>query len=167
MVTAYKVFRWVVNPNSLPRGTPVEHPKLRQMMQFVIDTYPKGTSNRKAFQRLGRDIAKTTGRNDPWSPSYTANAFYEGFAKGRSASPEFIRGLEALAAKVDGAKPPAFMLAARRSNVLSWVDNDLSGAFVMGAVKKCAFPGCSIMFVGTVPWRKYCPEHSAYKRPML
>ena len=147
------------------RGTPVERADLRGMMDFCIATYPTGTSNRKAFQRLGRDIAKTTKRKaGPWSPSYVANAYYETFDKGRKASPEFVKGLEALAARIDGASPPAFILAARRADVQTWQDNDISGAFVMGAAKQCAFPGCSVRFVGSVPWRKYCPEHSPFKR---
>jgi hypothetical protein len=133
------------------------------MMDFIIATYPKGISNRKAFQRLGRDIAKTMGRADPWSPSYVGNVYYDGFAKGRKASPDFIKGLEALAARVEGAKAPAFMLAARNTKVLTWADNDISDAFIMGKAKQCTYPGCSVRFVGN--WnRKYCPEHSLYKR---
>ncbi len=145
------------------RGTPVERSIHQKMMDFVIETYPGGFSLRKSFQRLGRDIARTTGRKAPWSPSYTANAYYGTFAKGRSASSEFIKGLEALAARVEGAKAPAFLLAARIAQVQTWQDNDLQGAFVMGAAKQCAYPGCSVMFVGTVPWRKFCPEHSPFK----
>lgn len=147
------------------RGTVVERTPVRQMMDFVISTYPSDISLRKAFQRLGRDIALTASRKEgAWSPSYTANAYYGQFATGRSASPEFITGLEALAARVEGAKAPGFLLAARNAQVQTWHDNDLQGAFIIGTAKQCAFPGCSIMFVGSVPWRKYCPEHSPFKR---
>ena len=146
------------------RGTPVVRVELRQMMDFALATYPTGFSKRKGFQRLGRDIAKTTGRKDPWSPSYTCNAYYGTFAEGRAASTEFVKGLEALAARIDGAKPPAFILAGRRADVLTWEDSDISGAFIMGAAKQCAQPGCSVRFVGSVPWRKYCPDHSKFKR---
>ena len=147
-----------------PRGTPVDRDCHRKMMEFCIQTYPDAFSLRKSFQRLGRDLAKTTGRKEPWSPSYVANAYYGQFAKGRRASPEFITGLEALAARIDGAKAPAFLLAARSAQVQTWQDNDLQGAFIMGNAKQCAHQGCSVMFVGSVPWRKYCPEHSPYKR---
>ena len=153
-----------MKPDLQPRGTPVEREIHRKMMDFCIQTYPKGFSLRKSFQRLGRDIARTTGRSDPWSPSYVANVYYGQFAKGRSASPEFVKGLEALAARIEGAKAPSFLLAARNTQVQTWQDNDLQGAFVMGSAKQCAHPGCSIMFVGSVPWRKYCPECSPFRR---
>ena len=153
-----------MKPAQDARGTPVERDLRRKMMDFCIGTYPSGFSLRKSFQRLGRDIARTTGRKAPWSPSYTGNAYYGQFAEGRSASPEFVKGLEALAARIEGAKAPGFILAARNAQVQTWQDNDLQGAFIMGAAKQCAFPGCSVMFVGTVPWRKYCPEHSPFKR---
>jgi hypothetical protein len=71
-----------------------------------MDTYPEKMSMRKRFQRLGRDIAKTG--SQPYSPSYIGNAYYGKFATGRKASPEFVAGVQALAARIEGTPVPAF-----------------------------------------------------------
>ncbi len=151
----------MTNTPKQPRGTPVERiseSQLREMISFILETYPDTMSLRKRFQRLGRDVALTgkRGRN-PWSPSYVGNAYYGKFADGRKASPEFVKGVEAIAARIEGAPVPAFLLASRKASVRTWEGNIIDGSFVMGRSVLCATPGCNATFVGTVPWRKYCP----------
>jgi len=76
-------------------------------------------------------------------------------------SRRFAAAVQVLAASLDGL--PVVIARAERVEVLAEPGALAAGAYVMGAARPCARPGCPVVFVPNVPWRRLCPICSPIK----
>lgn len=102
------------------------------------------------FELLAGKLAGAIGRTEPWSWRYP-----QGVVKGTiQPSKDFGRAVMALGAAIDGT--PAALADVVRVDTYAPPGRVQPGAVILGTSRVCANPGCKVVFVPNVPWRKYC-----------
>ena len=138
-------------------GQPLDNgePRKNQMaIVLLLDTYQAlyGPDITIAhLDDLARDLSQFAGRCRPWTGKYLHSIIkgYDGF----SANDELVRALTILGACLDGADE--IQARAREVNGLLAINDLPDGTVILGRARRCANPGCPVVFVPTHPRQKY------------
>jgi hypothetical protein len=103
------------------------------------------------YDDMAQRLSKIVKKDEPWTWRYVQSVASQTVAP----SKKFKRAVEVLAVVFD--EMPIAIANSVSVSVFAEQGTIPEGAFVMGEARRCAMPGCTITFVPTVPWRKYCP----------
>lgn len=116
-------------------------------LRALYDTLPGPTATAR-WETLAGRLNKIAGRH--WTGTYCQSV-----ANGTIPPTKTMRrAVAALAASYDGL--PGHLATAVPASTFSAPDNDIAGAYVMGRAASCE--KCGSKFVGSVPWRRFCPS---------
>jgi len=117
------------------------------LLVSLFDAIP-GPSASERWADLAARLNRIAGRH--WTATYLQSA-----ASGSVTATATMQAAAAsLAASMDGS--PGHLATAVERSVSSAPGNDVDGAYIMGLARACE--RCGSKFVGTVPWRRFCPS---------
>jgi len=141
----------------LPSGQPLDNGERRKIqigILLLLNTYqalygPEITIS--CLDDLATDLSQIAGRNRPWTGKYLHSLIrgYDGF----SVNHELSRALTILGSCLDGTDE--VQARARVVNGLLAVNDLPAGTVILGRARRCANPGCPVIFVPTHPRQKY------------
>ena len=133
---------------------------MQTMRQLLLDVYqdlygPKITLAN--LRELAHDLSQIAKRERPWTGKFLHSIIkeYAGFSANRQLS----QALTILAAQLDGVNE--VQACAQEINGLLAVNDLPPGTVILGQAKRCARPGCSVVFVPTHPRQKYHSKQCA------
>lgn len=105
---------------------------------------------------LARDLSQVARRSRPWTGKFL-HSLIKGYA-GFSTNQELIEALNILAGRLEGYDE--IQQRAKETTILTV--NDLpEGTIVLGHARRCATPGCRVLFVPIHPRQKYHSRNCA------
>jgi hypothetical protein len=127
----------------------------RQSLLEIVDYYSDlraRLGNVKFYDHLAGQLSKIASRPKPWTWRYV-----QGVQAGTvEPSPAFSRAVNALGAAIDDV--PAILAYTVTVQVYARPGAVPPGAIVLAEARACAWPGCQVIFVPTVPNQKYCSK---------
>ena len=111
----------------------------------------------KFWENIAVKLSRIVGKSKPWDWRYPAQVF-TGQTK---PSPKFAAAVMALGAALD--EVPVSMAYTIQVSVFAKPGTVDPGALILGESKACARPGCKVLIVPNVPWRKYCSDECRRK----
>lgn len=112
----------------------------------------------KNLDELAARLSAIAHRAKPWTRRYLLSIIngYDGF----TITPDLADAINRAGAVADGAHPLSAELT--QITVFSINGNVKPGAIILGKSKQCE--DCRVLFVGTVPWQKRCPDCGQKRR---
>jgi hypothetical protein len=102
------------------------------------------------LNELAADLSRISQRRRPWTGKFL-HSLLKGYA-GFQANPQLVEALQRLYHRLNGADD----IQARARQAQLRVLNDLPAeTIVLGQARRCATPGCTVLFVPTHPSQKY------------
>ena len=103
------------------------------------------------LDELARELSQIAGRERPWTGKYL-HSLIKGY-RGFSVNGKLVEALSILAARLKGTDE--VQARAREVDGLLVVHDLPPGTVVLGQARRCAAPGCPVVFVPTHPRQKY------------
>ena len=108
------------------------------------------------LNNLARDLSQVAGRSRPWTGKFL-HSLIKGYA-GFTTNNELIDALNILVSRLEGCDE--IQRRAKETTILTV--NDLpEGTIVLGQARRCATPGCLVLFVPIHPRQKYHSRNRA------
>ena len=132
---------------------------MQKYTTLLIDIYQElygSTITIANLNELAADLSKIVKRARPWTGKFLHSLIkgYPGF----TANGQLIEALTVLAGRQDGVDE--VQARAKETKVLS-INQLPTGTVVLGEARRCATPGCQILFVPTHPRQKYHSKNCA------
>jgi hypothetical protein len=108
------------------------------------------------WTKLSEKLSRIAGKKPAWDWRYPAQVY----AEQTKPSILFGRAVMALGAALDET-PIVETVYTVQVRVYARPDAIKDGSIVIGESKPCARPGCKVLMVPNVPWRKYCSDECA------
>ena len=133
---------------------------MQAMRKLLLDVYqhlygPKITLAN--LRELAQDLSQIARRERPWTGKFLHSIIkeYAGF----STNDQLSRALNILAARLDGVNE--VQARAQEANGLLAINDLPPGTVILGQARRCALPGCMVLFVPTHPRQKYHSKQCA------
>jgi hypothetical protein len=102
------------------------------------------------LNELAADLSRIAGRTQPWTGKFL-HSLIKGYS-GFTINDQLVEALHVLASRHDGVDE--IQTLASKATVLA-VNQLPAGTVVLGRARRCATPGCQVLFVPTHPRQKY------------
>jgi hypothetical protein len=102
------------------------------------------------LDELAADLSRVSRRSRPWTGKFL-HSLIKGYS-GFKATPQLVEALQILTHRLDGVDD----IQARTRQVQLRTLNELPAeTIILGQARRCAGPGCQVLFVPTHPRQKY------------